>query len=206
MAEAHPSAAAIVDLYRRHADVWIARRGPGPLFEQPWLDRFRALMPEAPNVLDLGCGSGRPIADYLIAHGAQITGVDASEPLLDCARGRHGAPHEWICADMRGLDLARRFDGIIAWHSFFHLTRDDQRAMFEVFRAHAKPGAALMFTSGGQDGESIGEWEGEPLYHASLAPEAYRAAVDGAGFDLAAHVISDPDCGGSTVWLAQRRT
>ena len=42
--------------------------------------------------------------------------------------------------------------------------------MFPRFAAHAQPGAPLMFTSGSEAGEAIGEWQGEPLYHASLEP------------------------------------
>ena len=203
--KAHPSASAIIGLYQRHANVWIERRGPGPLFEKSWLDRFLALMPERPRVLDLGCGSGRPIADYLIGTGATATGVDASQPLLDFAKGRHGAPHEWTCADMRGLDLGRTFDGVIAWHSFFHLSPDDQRAMFDVFALHTGPGGALMFTSGAEDGEAIGEWMGEALYHAGLSSAEYLSLLDRSGFNLHAHMDRDPDCGEATVWLAQRR-
>jgi SAM-dependent methyltransferase len=205
MAEAHPSSALIIDLYRRHADDWIALREPGVLFEQPWLDRFRALMPGRPVVLDLGCGSGKPMADYLISQGATVTGVDASGPLLDFARQRHGPPHEWIEADMRGLDLGRTFDGLIAWHSFFHLSPDDQRAMFPAFGRHVRPGGALMFTGGAHHGEHVGEWNGEPLYHGSLSAEEYRERLDAAGFEIVMTALNDPTCGNSNIWLAQKR-
>jgi SAM-dependent methyltransferase len=201
--EPHPSSAAIIDLYVRHANVWIERRG-GTVFETPWIDRFRALLPQHPEVLDLGCGSGRPMARALADRGCQVTGVDASEPLLAFAQSQM-PDQTWICADMRGLKLGRRFDGILAWHSLFHLAPDDQRAMFPVFHRHARPGAALMFTSGASHGERIGEWEGEALYHASLSPDEYRDLLAAAGFDVAANVIDDPDCGNATVWLARRR-
>jgi hypothetical protein len=36
-----------------------------------------------------------------------------------------------------------------------------------VFRRHAAPKAALMFTSGPAAGEAIGAYRGEPLYHAA---------------------------------------
>lgn len=201
----HPSAALIIDLYRRHAADWIARRGGGAPFEQPWLDRFRALMPDRPSVLDLGCGSGKPIASYLIAQGATITGIDASGPLLDFARAQYAPPHTWIEADMRELNLAQTFDGLIAWHSFFHLSPDDQRAMFAIFSRHVRPGGALMFTSGHEAEEVIGEWQGEALYHGSLSPNEYRSRLDTAGFDLRAHILDDPACGNATIWLAQKR-
>ena len=105
---------------------------------------------------------------------------------------------------MRKLALQRRFGGIIAWDSFFHLTHDDQRNMFPVFAAHAAPGAPLMFTSGPSHGEAIGELRGEALYHASLDPDEYRALLAANDFDVVDQKSSDPDCGGHTIWLAHR--
>jgi hypothetical protein len=36
------------------------------LMERKWLDRFIALLPAKPTVLDIGCGPGEPIALYLL--------------------------------------------------------------------------------------------------------------------------------------------
>jgi hypothetical protein len=91
----------------------------------------------------------------------------------------------------------------MAWHSFFHLTPDDQRAMFPVFARHAAPGAALMFTSGPEHGERVGDYRGDPLYHASLAPAEYEALLAANGFRLLSYVPEDRTCGGATVWLAK---
>jgi SAM-dependent methyltransferase len=201
----HASAAAIIDLYTRHACRWIKQRGPGPLFEEPWIDAFATLMPPHPQVLDLGCGSGVPMASALIERDCHVTGIDTSEPLLAFARTKM-PEQQWILADMRKLDLECRFDGILAWHSFFHLAADDQREMFPVFARHARAGAPLMFTSGPDEGEAIGEWEGEPLYHASLGPEEYRSLLADNDFDYVAGGAPDPACGNATVWLARRAT
>ncbi len=75
--------------------------------------------------------------------------------------------------------------------------------MFPIFRAHAAPRAALMFTSGTAHGEAIGRLEGEPLYHASLDAAEYRQLLDSQGFNVVATVAEDQTCGGRTVWLAQ---
>ena len=113
-------------------------------------------------------------------------------------------PHnDAFVRDMRSLNLMKRFDGLLAWDSFFHLSHDHQRGMFPVFREHAAPGAVLMFTSGPAFGEAIGRLEGERLYHASLATEEYRELLASNGFDLTAQISEDADCGGRTVWLAQ---
>jgi len=193
----------IAGLYRRHAAAWDAARGRS-LFERAWLDRFMALLPADPSVLDIGCGSGEPIARHLAGRGARITGVDSSSEMIAMCRDRLPG-HDWHVADMRDLALGRRFDGLLAWDSFFHLNHDDQRAMFAVFEALAAPGAALMFTSGPAHGIAIGSWCGGALFHASLDPHEYRALLDASGFDMVDHVAGDPDCGGHTVWLARRR-
>ena len=75
-----------------------------------------------------------------LERGFRITGVDSSPNLVAIAKGRLPEA-EWIVADMRRLDLNRQFDAVLAWHSFFHLTQEDQREMFPVFAAHTAPGA-----------------------------------------------------------------
>lgn len=192
---------AIIPLYRRHAQAWARMRGTA-LTEAVWLDRFVSLMPDRRRVLDVGCGHGQPIGAYLISQACDYTGLDASPELIDLARA--GWPDAaWHVGDMRCMDLAGRYDGILAWHSFFHLRPVDQRAMFGVFQQHAAPGAALMFTSGTEAGEAIGSFEGEALYHASLDRDEYRALLAAHGFEALRHTVHDPDCGGATVWLAR---
>jgi SAM-dependent methyltransferase len=173
--------------------------------ERAHLDAALAGAAPGADVLDLGCGMGEPIAAYLIARGMSVTGIDATPAMIDLCRQRFPGG-TWICRDMRGLDLGRRFAAIVAWNSVFHLSRDDQRGMFEVFARHAQPDARLLFTSGPADGEAIGELYGDPLFHASLSPEDYRALLEANGFDVVNHVVEDPACGRHTVWLARRRT
>jgi SAM-dependent methyltransferase len=193
----------IVGLYQRHARAWAHDRG-NRLLESGWLDRFRNLLPIGATVLDVGCGSGEPIARYLIEQGCDVTGVDPAPEMIAICEG-HFPDRDWCIADMRTLSLGRTFDGILAWDSFFHLRRSDQRRMFPIFRKHAAPRAALMFTSGPSHGEAIGTYQGEPLYHASLDGAEYRALLDGYGFEVVAHMTEDPNCGHHTIWLAQLR-
>ena len=189
----------IIDLYSRRAADFDADRSRD-LHEQAWLDTFLIHVPEAGSVLDLGCGSGEPVARYLIEQGRRVTGGDAAPGLIGLCRERF-PEHDWIVADMRGLDVGRTFDGVIAWHSSFHLTRQDQRELIPVLARRLKPGGVLMFTSGHEDDERIGKWRGERLYHASLSTAEYRERLEAAGLSVLNHVIGDDDTGGATVWL-----
>jgi len=193
----------IIGLYERHALAFDELRGKN-LFEKSWIDRFASLVPAQGTVLDLGCGSGEPIAADLIRRGFRVTGVDSSKSLIGLCRQRF-PQEQWIVRDMRKLPPGRTFNGIIAWHSFFHLNPADQRAMFPVFAYLSAPGAPLMFTAGHFSGVAMGEFGGEPLYHASLDRGEYLELLTANGFRVVSQVTQDPDCGGATVWLAQRQ-
>jgi SAM-dependent methyltransferase len=193
----------VIEIYQRHADAWSRDRGDR-LIEKAWLDRFLSLLPDAASVLDAGCGTGTPIAAYLIEHRRRVTGVDASSAMINKCAERF-PKHEWHVGDMRSLALDQKFDGILAWDSFFHLPPADQRRMFPIFGRHAVSGGVLMFTSGPSAGERIGRYHGEPLYHASLDIAEYRQLLHDNSFEVVAHAVEDPDCGSHTVWLAQHR-
>ncbi|MBT4906997.1 MAG: methyltransferase domain-containing protein [Rhodospirillaceae bacterium] len=173
--------------------------------ENVYLDLLAARLPPAPaRILDLGCGTGEPIARYFIERDGRLTGIDAAPEMLALASKRF-PDHDWLEADMRDLALGNRFDAIIAWDSFFLLPRDDQRAMFDIFASHCAADGLLLFTSGPAAGEAIGDLFGQTLYHASLDPTEYASLLETHGFEIIRHTAEDPDCAGHTVWLAQRR-
>jgi hypothetical protein len=70
--------------------------------------------------------------------------------------------------------------------------------VFAVFADHTSAGAWLMFNTGPQHCESIGEYRGDPLYHASLSPTEYESLVARFGFEMILHVVDDVVAGGRT--------
>lgn len=172
------------------------------LFERRWLDRALACT-TGRDVLDIGCGSGNPIARYLSDRNAVVTGLDGSAAML--ALFRETLPRaETVLADMRTMALQRRFDILIAWNSFFHLSPDEQRTMFPIFAQHTRPEGILMFTSGPEAGEVLGAVEGKSVYHSSLDPQEYRQLLRRNAFGVIDFVANDPDCAGHSVWLARK--
>jgi SAM-dependent methyltransferase len=197
----------IIEHYERHARDWDTDRNRNiePWNDKPWHDRFVAELPDGAAVLDLGCGSGSPVAAFLAERGLHVTGVDSSPTLISLCRQRL-PDYEWLVGDMRQLELPRKFEGILAWDSLFHLTPDDQRRMFDVFARHAAPETVLMFNSGPAYGEVVGSYRGDPLYHASLNPDEYTTLLGNIGFEVVAHAVEDWQTrGGRTVWLTRIR-
>jgi SAM-dependent methyltransferase len=191
----------VAALYSRHA-ARFDREQTRNLMERPYLDAGRRTISPPARVLDLGCGGGEPIARFFADRGYEVTGVDVAEEMIAICRVRF-PEMSWLCADMRSVDLSGVFDIVIAWDSFFHLQRDDQRAMFGTFRRYTADGGVLLFTSGLTHGEVMGDLFGDPLYHASLATSEYAERLRAQGYEILGHCAEDPNCGGHTVWLAR---
>ncbi len=140
--------------------------------------------------LGSGLWGGAPIAVHMVSCGLRITGVDASPALISLCRERMLA-QEWVVADMRSVSLGAKFDGILAWDSFFYLEPDDQRRMFEVFARHDADPAILMFNGGPTHGEAVGSYRRDPLHHVRLGPAKYEKQLERIGFEIAAHAVED---------------
>jgi trans-aconitate methyltransferase len=190
----------ILSTYDAVATEWDRQRNR-TLFERRHLDRMLQHAP-GKRVLDVGCGTGRPIAQYLVERRCAVTGVDGAPAMVELFR-QNVPDAQAVVADMREMALGEAFDAILAWDSFFHLAPDDQRSVLAVFAAHAAPRAVLMFTAGPEAGEPVGDFAGHALYHASLDPDGYREALGAAGFTVIDATFEDAEAAGHTVYLAR---
>lgn len=193
----------VFKVYNKIASWFAANRYEG-LMEKLYLDELIGFLNHGATILDLGCGTGKPILEYLLNQGLTVVGVDASTEMLALAQKNFPAI-TFILSDMRKLSLNKRFDAIIAWHSFFHLPAADQPEMFEIFSSHLNEGGILLFTSGTVHGEAWGMNGGENLFHASLDTDVYSVLLEKHNFKVLKHVVEDPDCGHATVWMAQHQ-
>jgi 2-polyprenyl-3-methyl-5-hydroxy-6-metoxy-1,4-benzoquinol methylase len=173
------------------------------LMESEYLNLIVNSVTAGGSVLDLGCGTGEPIAKFFIAKGFKVTGVDGSQKMIELCKKRFPS-ERWIISDMRDINLNQRFDVVLAWHSFFHLDPDGQRKMFRLFDVHIKRGGILAFTSGVKEDEGWSDNGGQQLYHASLSTNEYEKLLNKNSFKVLLHKVHDPECGEATVWVAQK--
>jgi SAM-dependent methyltransferase len=104
-------------------------------------------LPRGAVILDLGCGSGRPISELFFDEGFTVYGLDASPSMIAAFRAQFpGAPAE--CSMIEDSDFfARTFDGVVAWGLIFLLTPEVQSLLIrKVSRALIK-GGRFLFTS-----------------------------------------------------------
>ncbi|WP_316804827.1 class I SAM-dependent methyltransferase [Pedobacter nototheniae] len=191
----------VFEVYDKIA-TWFSENRYTGLLEKPYLDKLISFLPVDAKILDLGCGTGKPILEYLFNSGFKVVGVDASQKMLEIAIQSFPSV-AFIQQDMRVLSLNEKFDAIIAWDSFFHLPADDQRAMFDVFKNNINPKGLLLFTSGTALGEAWGINGGENLFHASLDAREYKALLEQNKFVVLEAGVNDENCDRAAVWLAQ---
>jgi len=191
----------VFKVYNKIASWYIKNRNT-TLIEKKYLDEFIAYIPQQGKVLDLGCGTGKPILEYLLSKNIQATGVDASSSMIEIARTNCPLA-EFMVQDMRLLNLAKKFDGILLWHSLFHLPAADQPVVFNILAQHLKPNGVLLFTSGIERGETWAVNGNEKVFHASMDTKEYEQLLAMHNFKIIKHTINDPDCGYATIWLAQ---
>lgn len=195
-----------IKVYEAYEEIvhWFDDARTKTLMESEYLNLIIKSVPERGSVLDLGCGTGEPIAQFFIDKGFKVTGVDGSKKMIELCKKRFPT-EKWIVSDMREIDLKQQFDLVLAWHSFFHLDQDSQRKMFKIFESLIKPGGILAFTSGEEEGEVWSDNGGQMLYHASLSTKEYESLLRATSFNVLVHKIRDPECGEATVWVAQKK-
>lgn len=141
--------------------------------------RWARSLPRGGAVLDLGCGSGAPIAVALSDEGLLVHGVDAS-PSLTAAFRRRLPQAQVACEAVEGSRLfGRTFDGVIAVGLLFLLPADAQRGLIHKVAAALRPGGSFLFTAPAQ----VCAWADVLTGQASrsLGAEGYQATLAEAG-------------------------
>jgi ubiquinone/menaquinone biosynthesis C-methylase UbiE len=193
----------VYQVYDEIIDWFDMNRRKDLAMEKFYLSYIQKYLPLQSKILDVGCGTGEPIAKFLISEGYTVTGVDASKKMIELCKQRF-LKGRWLLADMRTLDLPEKFHAVIAWHSFFHLSHGDQRKTLTLMASYVEQAGLLIFTSGPEYSEVWSDNGGHDLYHASLSTEEYKQILMDNNFKVLVHKIRDPECGEATVWVAQK--
>lgn len=146
---------------------------------------------EGSRVLDVACGTGVLMPDYL-SRGAEVTGIDISPEMIKLAEQKYaGTGVRFICGDVEAADVGQDFDAIVVYNAFPHFP-DPERLIFRLSGLLAEGG--ILTVAHGMSREKI-----DAHHHGSaskvsigLMPAEQLAEIFGRHLDVTA-VISDED-------------
>ncbi|MCG2840307.1 class I SAM-dependent methyltransferase [Sandaracinobacter sp. RS1-74] len=123
------------------------RTGTGATLVRDWA---RANLPPSSAIVDVGCGSGMPIAQVLAEDGFAVFGIDASPLLIAAFRRRF--PHlEAACEPAEDSPFFHRsFAGAVSIGLLFLLPEERQRAILGRVADALEPGGRFLFSSPAQ--------------------------------------------------------
>ncbi|MGZ4493325.1 MAG: class I SAM-dependent DNA methyltransferase [Nocardioides sp.] len=172
----------------------------GSLAESPWDRAMLAVFAEAAlatggRVADVGCGPGR-LTPHLHDLGLDVLGIDLSPGMVAEARRRH--PHlEFRTGTLAALDLPdATLGGVLAWYSLIHTPPEELPATLAELARVLAPGGHLMAAF--QTGDERLRREtayGHPVTYDvwRLDPDRVADLLEGAGFELRARVVREPE-------------
>ena len=102
---------------------------------------------EGKDVLDVACGTGVLIPDYLKRSVASVTGIDISSKMVELARAKF--PQESVtilCGDVEETNSGKLFDCIVVYNAFPHFPDPDR--LIGTLAKKLKPGGTLTVAHG----------------------------------------------------------
>ncbi|KIF79830.1 class I SAM-dependent methyltransferase [Noviherbaspirillum autotrophicum] len=182
------------DSYNKIAREWSDARRDFFGRERAYLNSVLEAAPAGAAILDLGCGTGRPMAEYAVYRGYCIIGVDQSESLLDLAKARLPQQH-WILSPIETVEIGNGYAGAIIWDSLFHIQRSEHESILRKVVDGLPPGGRLMLTVGGSAHPPFSDvMFGQPFFYDSNTPAETEQILRGLGCRLVlAEFMNVPD-------------
>jgi SAM-dependent methyltransferase len=172
-----------------------------------WLAELGERIASGATVLDLGCGSGLPVARDLTAAGCHVVGVDIS--VVQIRRARELVPGaEFLQADITSVDFGpESFDAVVSFFALIHLPLDDQLPLIRRIAGWLRPGGVFVATTGYWAWTGYEEnWldGGAPMWWSHADVATYRSWLAQAGLVIEREeFVPEGDGGHALFWTAQ---
>jgi SAM-dependent methyltransferase len=173
-----------------------------------WLADLLDLLPERPDVLELGVGAGVQ-SSRILAERGRLTGVDLSREQLRRARERlPGAT--LIHGDFAAVELPpASFDAVVSFYVLNNLPQEEVGPLLLRVAGWLRPGGWFLgsFPSSGNPAWR-GEWLGTEMFFDGLPPEANRRLTEEAGLEVVRdefETMVEPEGEMRWQWLLARR-
>ncbi len=99
------------------------------------------------DVLDVACGTGVLIPDYLDRNVASVTAIDISPEMVKAAKSKFRQDNvKIVCGDVESFEFGCRFDCIVVYNAFPHFPEPEH--LIKILISHLKEGGVLTVAHG----------------------------------------------------------
>ena len=169
----------------------------------PEVEELVRSLPYGARVLDLGCGTGIPIAKFLIGAGFEVFGIDSSPKMIASFRQQFASAHA-ACERIEESEFfGRTFDAVVCWGVMFHLDRAAQVKVIALTAASLNEDGRFLFTSGETEGTVVGVMNGTTFRYISLGAGTYEELLNENGLELLDRHLDKAD---NYVYIAGKRS
>ncbi len=187
------------EIYDKFADIYEANRDTFDI-SSILHSFYKGLECTKGTLLDLGCGTGEPVARFFIDNQWQVTGVDFSKRMIELA-SKYAPEMEMITNDFRNVQFGyNHFDAVTATYSLFHIPSENQANLFAKIFQWLKPKGKFLFTyatkeyTGSDIFSGYKTFMGHDLYYSHKTPDEVLNDLQHIGFTIETsqyHTICD---------------
>ncbi len=135
----------IIEFFDKHAESWDAELIRNDEVIGIILDNGG--IKEGVKVLDVACGTGVLVPDYIERKVASVVGVDISPEMIAVAKGKFTQDNiSFICADVEAAELDCDFDCCMVYNAFPHFP--EPANLIKVLASRLKEGGRLSIAHG----------------------------------------------------------
>ncbi len=128
------------------------------------------------TVLDVACGTGVLIPDYINRKVSKCVAVDISEKMIEIAKNKFGGYKniEFLCADAENLDFSDEFDCVVIYNAFPHFV--DPTLLFRSLSDALKANGRITVAHGMSREALLKHHSGRAEKVSAVLPEAEEMA------------------------------
>ena len=145
------------------------------------------------NVLDLGCGTGHPVAISVAPIVKRYLGIDNSQPMLDAYLENVSNP-ECMLLDISEIhEVSGMWNLVLSWGALCHLPIELQKQTLVSVSKIIAPGSRLLFTGGEEPGECTGSVGLYRVHHFSMGKSGYINLLEQHGMEILSASFREKD-------------